>query len=768
MNATNLYNIKNCIESDTLAIVNALFNLVNNVDDIQSFEESQILYNALVDKLNLKKHSEKVCNAFIDKHIKEKKLTIFSPSHNYSHPFDCKGKLIRNFEEDEEIYDDCGSWKNNTISNVNLVRAVFAGDFRNWCKIIAMTFFANPKTCEKNGYKILSSIPVPAKIKKACQNYDTVKPISDTLNLTEEEALLLLNGYRILSIKELFNVCKVIDSDLSRLELYAVIMGKNQKEIRNLLKKDGKLVSYGLFSPDGKMRNDILEAIYEKDIVLFFTDLIKNEGKIDSYKLDSFSINQRKTNLAVQFLKSPNPCNILLYGAPGAGKTEYAKSLIKVAGLEMNSYKNEMEYENSDSVSATAISRLNCYLSLKRDDSILVVDEAESVLKTTGSLFGKKCSLPQKGIVNKMLENSQNKVIWILNYTDELDESTLRRFTYSIRFNAMPKETLRSIAEDKFSSLKMPQPLITNIVDMCDKYQVTGASVDNIVKAVKSMDYTSNNTEKIMTDVSSVLEANSSLVFGKKKIRDTVKNTYNLDILNTTIPAPEIVEMIQNAITNKNESFGQSADGIRILFYGLSGTGKTELARYISEKTGKKLLIKRVSDIIDKFVGETEQNISAAFEEAEETDSILLFDEADTFFANRENATHSWERTMVNEFLTQMEEFSGILICTTNLRKIMDPAMQRRFHILTEFKPLKKDGIKSLLSTYFNNFTFTDQMIMDLSKFDTVTPGDFGSLSGKIRFMSKEKITPEFIIRELQNIQSEKQKNGGRTIGFAS
>ena len=753
MNATNFLKIQNCTESDTLAIVNALFNLVSNVDDIQSFDESQIVYNALVDKLNLKKHSEKVCNAFIEKNIKEKKLTIFSPSHNYSHPFDCKGKLIRNFEEDEEIYDDCGSWNNNTISNVNLVRAVFAGDNRNWCKIIAMTFFANPKTCEKNGYKILSSIPVPAKIKKACQNYDTVKSISDNLNLSEEESLLLLNGYRILSVKEFFKACERICSDSSRLDLYAIIMGKNQKEIRKLLKKDGKLVSYGLFSTDGKMRNDILEAIYEKDIVLFFTDLIKNEGKLDSYKLDSLS---------------PNPCNILLYGAPGAGKTEYAKSLIKAAGLKMNSYKNEMEYENLDSVSATAVSRLNCYLSLKRDDSILVVDEAESVLKTTGSLFGMKFSLPQKGIINKMLENSQNKVIWILNYTDELDESTLRRFTYSIKFNSMPKETLRSIAEDKFSSLKMPQPLITNIVDMCYKYQVTGASVDNIVKAVKSMDYTSNNTEKIMTDVSSVLEANSSLVFGKKKIRDTVKNTYNLDILNTTIPASEIVEMIQNAITNKNESFGQSADGIRILFYGLSGTGKTELARYISEKTGKKLLIKRVSDIMDKFVGETEQNISTAFEEAEETDSILLFDEADTFFANRENATHSWERTMVNEFLTQMEEFSGILICTTNLRKIMDPAMQRRFHILTEFKPLKKNGIKYLLSTYFNNFTFTDQMIMDLSKFDTVTPGDFGSLSGKIRFMSKEKITSEFIIRELQNIQSEKQKSGGRTIGFAS
>ena len=77
-----------------------------------------------------------------------------------------------------------------------------------------------------------------------------------------------------------------------------------------------------------------------------------------------------------------------------------------------------------------------------------------------------------------------------------------------------------------------------------------------------------------------------------------------------------------------------------------------------------------------KYVGDNEQNIKEAFEEAEETDSILLFDEADSFFANRENANTSWERTMVNEFLTQMEEFSGILICTTNLRKIYFPSVR--------------------------------------------------------------------------------------------
>ena len=303
------------------------------------------------------------------------------------------------------------------------------------------------------------------------------------------------------------------------------------------------------------------------------------------------------------------------------------------------------------------------------------------------------------------------------------------------------------------------------LVDMCGKFHVTGASVDNIVKVVSSMDCSDDNRDQILGNIKDVLESNSKLLYGNSKLRTSVSGNYDLSVLNSSIPAEEIVEMVKNAIST-SDYLAEGNKGIRMLFYGLSGTGKTELAHYIAEKNDKKLLIKKASDILGMYVGESEQKIKEAFQEAADTDSILLFDEADTFFGNRENAVRSWERSLVNEFLTQMEAFDGIVICTTNLRTIMDPAMQRRFHIITEFKPLKDSGIELLLNRYFSDFVFSKNDIHNLSKMESVTPGDFSSLSGRIRFLPKEKLSKSFIIDELLQIQHEKKSNSSQRIGF--
>lgn len=245
----------------------------------------------------------------------------------------------------------------------------------------------------------------------------------------------------------------------------------------------------------------------------------------------------------------------------------------------------------------------------------------------------------------------------------------------------------------------------------------------------------------------------------------SINSSYDLSVLNTSIPAQEIVEMVQNAIVNDRKFQGKEK-GIRILFYGLSGSGKTQLAHYIADAIGKKLLCKNASDILGMLVGESEKNIAKAFEEAKKQKKILLFDEVDSFFRERSYASQSWEITQVNEFLTQMEKFEGIVICTTNLRNIMDKAMQRRFHIMVEFKALKEEGVESLLGKYFPHFNFNEEDIRRISRFQSATPGDFGNLSSRLRFMNQEKVTETYITDELCKMQKEKEL-GKRSIGFS-
>lgn len=768
-----LMKVCNCTENDALSLAFYLYQLCADINDFESHEECQILYNALVNRLNLVNHADAVLNAMLYKLEKIKQLTPVEVSERYIHPFAMRGKLKTNYREDESIFENCGNWESNTHRDVNLIRALFCSNKNNFARIVALTFFTKPGCYDDKTVALPNRVPVPAKIKKALDDVSSVQFAVDTLKLSEDEAKVLQVAFRTQSIKELYAVCNDFfrNDDFTRFDMYSKCSGKSQKEIRMLLKNDQKLKAYGLIDSDGDMDEDAMDAIYEKDMRLYFTDIVKSEKSLKAYETNSFSVSEEQTDVAVQLLKSKNACNILLYGAPGAGKTEYAKALIKQAGLKMTTYKNELEVSDKDDADAKALSRLNCYLSLKKEDSVLVVDEAENVLQTREfSFFGMSLSSSQKGTVNKMLETSENKCIFIVNYTTEMDESTLRRFTYSIKFQAMPKETLRSIAAEKLKPVNMPAVLKNDILDMCGKYKITGASVDNVVKAISSLDYQKGKEDKVRKDIKSVLEANSSLLYGKTKMRDAVKKSYDLSVLNTSVSAAEIIEMLKTAELYKKENQNEeNSEGVRMLFYGLSGTGKTELARYISTVLGKPLLLKRCSDLLGPYVGQTERLIAEAFEEAETTDSILLFDEADSFFADRAGAKQSWERTQVNEFLTQMEEFSGICICTTNLRKIMDPAMQRRFHIITEFKALNEDGITTLLKSFFGKYKFNDGQIQELAKFNTVTPGDFGSLKNKMRFIPQEKLNSEYVVNELLKIQDEKRMNGGGAkIGFAS
>ena len=90
------------------------------------------------------------------------------------------------------------------------------------------------------------------------------------------------------------------------------------------------------------------------------------------------------------------------------------------------------------------------------------------------------------------------------------------------------------------------------------------------------------------------------------------------------------------------------------------------------------LLLKQGSDLLNRYVGGTEQNIAQAFEQAKADNALLVLDEVDTFLFSREGADRSWERSQVNEMLTQIERFEGLMVVSTNLIEVLDPAALRR------------------------------------------------------------------------------------------
>ena len=127
---------------------------------------------------------------------------------------------------------------------------------------------------------------------------------------------------------------------------------------------------------------------------------------------------------------------------------------------------------------------------------------------------------------------------------------------------------------------------------------------------------------------------------------------------------------------------------MNVLFAGPSGTGKTMSAQIIAGELGLDLYRIDLSTVVSKYIGETEKNLGRIFREAEDSNSILFFDEADALFGKRSEVRDSHDRYAnieISYLLQKMEEYQGIVILATNFRKNIDDAFVRRLHFAVEF-----------------------------------------------------------------------------------
>lgn len=205
-------------------------------------------------------------------------------------------------------------------------------------------------------------------------------------------------------------------------------------------------------------------------------------------------------------------------------------------------------------------------------------------------------------------------------------------------------------------------------------------------------------------------------------------------------------------------------------FYGEPGTGKTMCAHAIANHLNKNILALNYSEIESKFVGEAPKNLQKAFDTARDTDSVLFFDEADSFLGKRiENVTQGADQalnSLRSQMLIQLEEFSGVVLFATNLVTNFDPAFESRIlkHIRFELPNLEARAaiIKKMIPSKLPlNKPFTEEEYLEASK---IIDGFSGrEIKGAILDMLLAKADPQnsnidFSIDDLYKILEKKQK----------
>ncbi|MEJ5992138.1 AAA family ATPase [Ramlibacter sp. PS3R-8] len=460
--------------------------------------------------------------------------------------------------------------------------------------------------------------------------------------------------------------------------------------------------------------------------------------------------------------------NVLLYGPPGTGKTELAKVVAQAAGLELF----EVEYADRDGNSLSGRDR---YRSLQiaqvflkgSSQAALLFDEVEDVFPPISSEAAQMLaraeqvvappsgSVSGKAWVNQILESNPVPTIWVTNRIEQIDPAFRRRFAYHLELKSPPPGAREAIVRKTLEGAEVSAAFVTRLTER------KGLTPAQIRTAVRFAGLAGEEGVQ-MEDLIDRQLRNADKALGTRSSDGAARpcvTTYDLDMLNveSRFEVPRIVEAL------KARGHGT------LCFYGAPGTGKTALAEHIARSLDKPLLIKQASDLMSKFVGETEQNMAAMFREAEAEKAVLLLDEADSFLQDRRGAQRTYEVTEVNEMLQGMERFAGIFVCTTNLMDRIDQAALRRFAFKIRFKPLTTVQREKMFVTEAlggDALLLSPEAASRLAKLDQICPGDFAAVKRQVEILAAQ-LSPEEFLEQLEaehRIKPEVRE--ARSIGF--
>ena len=412
------------------------------------------------------------------------------------------------------------------------------------------------------------------------------------------------------------------------------------------------------------------------------------------------------------------------------------------------SSKNNFEM-SSETELAFYILSLSVQLAGKKSVIFLSSKQADILLKNEDTTLSQIYLQSVKAPVILSTENLNDKT------KKDLAEKGINAL-YSLDLKLPEKDSYNIKALSYYCQQKVPENLISVALDCSIELKLGPEKWDEAVNLLKT-------ATSLSKEAATLLMKNH---FSGSRNKELRKNShYSLEALNTTEPLSELASALKNAEEQKREYDSES--GIKTLLYGISGGGKTAYVEELAKLLDKPLEIVHPSEVLSPYVGETEQNISRIFKTAADDKAILLIDEADSFLHPRGDNVNHHNDSKVNSFLIEIERFPGILFCNTNLPENLDKALDRRFNFKIGFNPLTRKGVELLCKSYFEELEISDKQISEIYSTGDVTPGDFGALNGKLRFLPAEKRTAEYITEELCKIvRGKKRSYENKKIGF--
>lgn len=435
------------------------------------------------------------------------------------------------------------------------------------------------------------------------------------------------------------------------------------------------------------------------------------------------AINVMRQWLHYAFQSSRIGVNILIYGQPGTGKSQLCRLLAE----ELNSEIYEVTSENETARPINGSRRLRAWRAAQRflggEKALILLDEAEDVFsESQGSLTTAPQPVP-KAWVNRLLEENRVPTLWVSNEIREMDPAYIRRFDIVLELTAPPRVQRETILREACGAT-----LSNNDISQLANIPYLAPAVVNragtILHSIKDNLDEERHTHYLMFLINSTLKAQGHLPI---KLKTKVKSSefYNMAFINSDCPLGEIAASLS------------PADSARFCLYGPPGTGKTAWAYWLAEQLKLPVIEKKASQLFGRHVGESEQNIAAAFEQARRDNAVLLIDEVDSFLTAREECRQSWEISCVNEMLSQIEHFDGIFITTTNRFDVLDAAALRRFDLKIRFNFMCDNQAIALLNLYCKQLKLGEpspSAINELARLSLLTPGDFSVVSRQHAF----------------------------------